>query len=69
MDLEQPAAPARPRGKVQWAIMEKLRKAKGQSLVLPKGTNNSSKSKLRAIRALEAKGIVIVMGDRYARIR
>ena len=69
MDIQPPATPQRPRGKVQWAIMDRLRRAKGQSLVMPKGSTAKTKSELRAIRALSEKGIVIVMGDRYARIR
>jgi hypothetical protein len=69
MDIDPPATPKRPRGKWQWHIIEKLRRAKGQSLVMPKGTTPKTMSEVRAIRALESKGIVIVMGDRYARIR
>jgi hypothetical protein len=69
MDMQPPPLPAGPRGKTQWRIIDKLRKARGQSLLLPKGTTNKTKTELRAIRALEAKGIVIIMGDRYARRR
>lgn len=68
-ESNQPPALGRPRGKVQWRVMDKLKRARGQSLVLPKGTSDRSKSELRAIRALAGKGIVIIMGDRYARIR
>ena len=65
----RPPRPARPKGKIQWEIMDKLRRAKGQSLTLPKGTTNHTKSQLRAIRALQAKGIVMIAGDRYIRVR
>jgi hypothetical protein len=65
----RPPRPARPVGKIQWEIMRKLRAAKGQSLKMPKGSTVHTKSMLRAIRALEAKGIVVVAGDRYIRVR
>jgi hypothetical protein len=68
MELQPPKI-ERPRGKVQWRIMDKLRRAKGQSLAMPKATTDRTKSEVRAILALQRKGIVIVMGDRYARIR
>lgn len=67
MDFTPPPVPAKPRGKIQWEIMRKLKRARGQSLPMPKGTTDHTKSQIRAIRTLAEKGLVMIVADRYRR--